>query len=69
MSGGFTKMFSETGAMIGDRAVIETLCEAASELAQRIVDRFVETGEKWAEIRPPDDDVTFVVVVKVKSGA
>ncbi len=34
----------------------------AAESPQEIINRFVEVGEKWAGNRPPDDDVTFVVV-------
>jgi hypothetical protein len=42
------------------------LRETANESAQNIINRFVSVGEQWAGKRPPDDDVTFVVL-KIKS--
>jgi serine phosphatase RsbU (regulator of sigma subunit) len=62
MSDGFPEMFSETGEMIGDDAAAATLRETANKSAQEIINRLIETGEKWAGNRPPDDDVTFVVL-------
>jgi len=68
MSDGFPEMFSETGEMIGDSAAADVLREAANCSPQEIINRLVETGEKWAGSRPSDDDVTFVVL-KVKQDA
>jgi serine phosphatase RsbU (regulator of sigma subunit) len=62
MSDGFPEMFSEAGEMIGDGAAAEALSEAANGSPQEIINRLIETGEKWAGKRPPDDDVTFVVI-------
>ena len=62
MSDGFPEMFSETGEMIGDGAAAETLRRAANGTPQEIINRLIETGEKWAGARPADDDVTFVVI-------
>ncbi len=67
MSDGFPEMFNENGEMIGDGAASEALREAASGSPQEIINHLVETGEKWAGKRPPDDDVTFVVL-KLKHG-
>jgi serine phosphatase RsbU (regulator of sigma subunit) len=68
MSDGFPEMFSEAGEMIGDENAKNLLRETIDESAQEIIDRFVAAGEKWAGTRPPDDDVTFVVL-KVTSSA
>jgi serine phosphatase RsbU (regulator of sigma subunit) len=65
MSDGFPEMFNEQNEMLADDAANKVLRETADKSAQEIINRFVEVGEKWAGPRPPDDDVTFVVV-KVK---
>lgn len=62
MSDGFPEMFSEAGEMIGDETAKNVLRDAAGEPARNIIDCFVAVGEKWAGARPPDDDVTFVVL-------
>ncbi|CAN5538855.1 hypothetical protein BH18ACI1_BH18ACI1_13330 [soil metagenome] len=66
MSDGFTEMFNESGEMLGDGEANKTLKESAQLSPQEIINRFVKVGEDWAGKRPPDDDVTFVVL-KVKS--
>jgi sigma-B regulation protein RsbU (phosphoserine phosphatase) len=66
MSDGFPEMFNEAGEMLADETAKNVLAEIAVESAQKIIKRFVEVGETWAGTRPPDDDVTFVVL-KVKS--
>ena len=65
MSDGFPEMFNEAGEMLADETAKNLLAEIAAESPQEIIKRFVEAGEKWAGTRPPDDDVTFVVL-KVK---
>lgn len=62
MSDGFPETFGESGEMIGEAAAIEAFRAAASGSAQEIINRLVETAEKWAGSRAADDDVTFVVV-------
>jgi serine phosphatase RsbU (regulator of sigma subunit) len=62
MSDGFPEMFSENGEMIGNNAASEVLRDTANRSAQEIINRLIETGEKWAGGRPADDDVTFVVL-------
>ena len=62
MSDGFPEMFNGAGEMIGGDAAKSVLAGAAQSSPQEIINRFVETGEKWAGGRPPDDDVTFVVL-------
>ncbi len=66
MSDGFPEMFDENGEMLAEDTAANVLREAANESAQNIINRFVETGEKWAGSRPADDDVTFVVL-KIES--
>jgi serine phosphatase RsbU (regulator of sigma subunit) len=65
MSDGFPELFNEQNEMLDYAQAKRTLAEVAVESPQVIVNRFVETGEKWAGKRPPDDDVTFVVM-KIK---
>jgi serine phosphatase RsbU (regulator of sigma subunit) len=65
MSDGFPELFNEQNEMLDYAQARMTLAEVAKGSPQQIINRFVETGEKWAGNRPPDDDVTFVVV-KIK---
>lgn len=65
MSDGFPELFNEQNEMLDYAQAKMTLAEVAVESPQAIINRFVETGEKWAGNRPPDDDVTFVVM-KIK---
>jgi serine phosphatase RsbU (regulator of sigma subunit) len=65
MSDGFPERFNEAGDMLGYSRAAELLAEIAARSPQAIIERFVETGERWANGKPQDDDVTFVVL-KVK---
>jgi serine phosphatase RsbU (regulator of sigma subunit) len=65
MSDGFPEMFNEAGEMLADDTASKLLRETADKSPQEIINRFVEVGERWAGTRPPDDDVTFVVI-KIK---
>ncbi|MDQ4123084.1 MAG: SpoIIE family protein phosphatase [Acidobacteriota bacterium] len=65
MSDGFPEMFNAEGEMLSDDEAKRVLAESAHLSAQEIINRFVKVGENWAGTRPPDDDVTFVVL-KVK---
>jgi serine phosphatase RsbU (regulator of sigma subunit) len=62
MSDGFPEMFNEQNEMLGYEKAAELLKEIHHHSPQEIINRFVETGEKWAGTRPQDDDVTFVVL-------
>jgi serine phosphatase RsbU (regulator of sigma subunit) len=66
MSDGFPEMFNEADEMLADDTATKLLKETADKSPQEIINRFIETGEKWAGTRPQDDDVTFVVI-KIKS--
>jgi serine phosphatase RsbU (regulator of sigma subunit) len=65
MSDGFPEMFNAAGEMLADDEAKKVLAENAHLPSQEIINRFVKAGENWAGTRPPDDDVTFVVL-KVK---
>ncbi len=67
MSDGFPEMFNEAGKMLGFEKAAEILPLIADAAPQEIIDYLVKTGESWADGRPPDDDVTFVVVKVVET--
>jgi hypothetical protein len=48
--------------MLGFEKAAEILPETAEAASQEIVDFLVNAGENRANGRPPDDDVTFVLV-------
>ncbi|MCP9492901.1 MAG: SpoIIE family protein phosphatase [Pyrinomonadaceae bacterium MAG19_C2-C3] len=62
MSDGFPEMFNDRMEMLGYEAAEATLRAHAHLSAQEVINRFVETGEAWAQGRAQDDDVTFVVL-------
>ncbi len=62
MSDGFPEMFNEAGKMQDFAQAKIELEKTAQNSPQEIIDHFVKTGEAWAGTRPPDDDVTFVVL-------
>jgi serine phosphatase RsbU (regulator of sigma subunit) len=65
MSDGFPEMFNEAGETLDYGKAKTILEEMAQATPQAIISHFVEVGETWANGRPQDDDVTFVVI-KVK---
>jgi serine phosphatase RsbU (regulator of sigma subunit) len=68
LSDGFPEMFNENDVIFGfDKAAL-ILPGVANLSPQEIINHLVEAGEKWADGRPQDDDVTFVVI-KVKGGS
>jgi serine phosphatase RsbU (regulator of sigma subunit) len=67
MTDGFPERFNQANEMLGYDKARKILQEIAEASPQEIVNRFVETGEEWADGRLLDDDVTFVVL-KVKGG-
>lgn len=62
MSDGFPEMFNPQDEMLGFDEAAKVLSEIADKSPQEIVNRFVAVGERWANDRPADDDVTFVVL-------
>jgi serine phosphatase RsbU (regulator of sigma subunit) len=66
MSDGLPERFNQGGEMFDYARVKEALTEAGALSSQQIIDHFVESGEKWANGRLQDDDMTFVVLKKNK---
>ena len=65
LSDGFPEMFNAENEMLGFAEAADVLPDIAGNSSQEIISRFVKIGETWAGKRPPDDDVTFVVI-KIK---
>ncbi|MEM6648495.1 MAG: PP2C family protein-serine/threonine phosphatase [Bacteroidota bacterium] len=68
MSDGFPELFNPANEMFGYEQAVGIFEAVAAEAPQAIVEYFKATGRAWAEGRPSDDDITFVVF-KVKSPA
>ncbi|HEX8637833.1 MAG TPA: SpoIIE family protein phosphatase [Pyrinomonadaceae bacterium] len=62
MSDGFPEMFNRQNEMLGFDKAAEVLPNIADKSPQEVVNCLVHIGETWAGTRPPDDDVTFVVL-------
>ena len=62
MSDGFPEMFNPENEMLGFEKAAATLPEIANLSSQEIINELVKIGETWANGRPQDDDVTFVVL-------
>ena len=62
MSDGFPEMFNDENEMLGFDKAAEILPKIAEQTPQEIIDYLVKVGESWADGRPQDDDVTFVVL-------
>ena len=62
MSDGFPEMFNHQNEMLGFEKAAQILPEMADDSPQEIINRFVEVSEVWANGRPQDDDVTFVII-------
>ena len=62
MSDGFPEMFNAENEMLGFEKAAEVLPQIANLSSQEIINYLAKTGETWANGRPQDDDVTFVVL-------
>ena len=62
MSDGFPEMFNPENEMIGFEKAAAVLPDIATLSSQEIINYLAKTGETWANGRPQDDDVTFVVL-------
>ncbi len=62
MSDGFPEMFNVENEMLGFGKAAEILPQFAMNSPQEIINRLVKVGEDFANGRPQDDDVTFVVL-------
>jgi serine phosphatase RsbU (regulator of sigma subunit) len=65
MSDGFPERFNQDGEMFDYSRARQALAEAASWRPREIIEHFVRAGDRWANGRPQNDDITFVVL-KVK---
>jgi serine phosphatase RsbU (regulator of sigma subunit) len=65
MSDGFPERFNQDGEMFDYSRARRSLAEAASQPPREIIEHFVRAGDYWANGRPQNDDITFVVL-KVK---
>jgi serine phosphatase RsbU (regulator of sigma subunit) len=65
MSDGLPERFNWRGEMLGYSRGREILKEAAEQSPEEIIARLVGAGEAWADGRPQDDDVTFVVLKRI----
>jgi serine phosphatase RsbU (regulator of sigma subunit) len=68
MSDGFAELFNDKDEMLDYPRAKEIFKEAADRSADDIIAHLNETGERWSNRRPQDDDITFVVL-KVKHNA
>jgi serine phosphatase RsbU (regulator of sigma subunit) len=68
MSDGFPEMFNTENEMLGFEKAAEVLPKIGSLSSQEIVNHLVKVADDWANGRPQDDDVTFVVL-KVQENA
>ncbi len=62
MSDGFPEMFNQSGEILGFDKASAVLPKIADQTPQEIIDYLVKLAENWANGRPQDDDVTFVVL-------
>lgn len=65
MSDGLPEMFNEADEILDYPTMKKLVEEVAPESPQAIIDYMIAAGEKWANGRPQEDDVTFVVM-KIK---
>ncbi|MGH9856122.1 MAG: PP2C family protein-serine/threonine phosphatase, partial [Blastocatellia bacterium] len=65
MSDGFPERFNGKNEMLSYESAKGLLSEVSTLTPQEIIDIFIKIGDSWADGRPQDDDVTFVVL-KVK---
>src|SRR5262245_3515496 len=65
MSDGYPERFNGKNEMLGYGSAKSVLLEIAILPPQEIIEVFVKIADKWADGRPQDDDMTFVVM-KVK---
>lgn len=62
MSDGLPEMFNREGEILDYPAMKTIFAEAATRAPQEIIAHLTQAGEAWANGRPQDDDVTFVVL-------
>lgn len=62
MSDGFPERFNGRNEMLSYESAKDLLSEVSTLTPREIIDIFIKIGDNWANGRPQDDDVTFVVL-------
>ena len=62
MSDGLPEMFNEQNDMLGEERTKTLFEEVANRTPEQIIEHLVEAGKAWANGRPQDDDMTFMVM-------
>ncbi|MEM6785259.1 MAG: PP2C family protein-serine/threonine phosphatase, partial [Bacteroidota bacterium] len=62
MSDGFPELFDADHAMLGYDRAVDVFAEVADRSPDAILAHLRATVASWTDGRPPDDDITFVVV-------
>jgi serine phosphatase RsbU (regulator of sigma subunit) len=62
MSDGFPERFNDKMEMLEEHRVNKIIQQVGDKFPWEIIDHLSQEGEAWANGRPQDDDVTFVVI-------
>lgn len=62
MSDGFPERMNENGKMLDYPHAYQAILAASIQSPKKVVEHLVKKGNDWANGRPQDDDVTFVVI-------
>ena len=62
MSDGLEEMFDPRDEILGPGAVAEAFSRVASKAPQEALEALIESGNRWAQGQPPQDDVTLLVL-------
>ncbi len=65
MSDGFPELQNQQNEMFGYKRAKNSFEEVAEKEPEKIIEYLKEEGNRWADSKDPDDDITFVVI-KVK---
>jgi serine phosphatase RsbU (regulator of sigma subunit) len=62
MSDGLPERFNQRREMLDYALIKQTFAEIAGQSPREIIAQLINTGERWADGRSQDDDITFVVI-------
>ncbi len=62
MSDGFAELFDPDGEMLGYDEAARLFGRSSARDARGVIEELLEQARRWSARRPPDDDMTFVVV-------
>ncbi len=62
MSDGFPERLNPHGEMLDYPQAYQIIREVADQSPQKMIDHLARKADEWADGRPQDDDVTFVVI-------